>query len=111
MSPTVSASLRRLAIAALLVSVTTGSLTSCGGKRRPRATGGPGQGVGAAPTALMARAAREAAARNQPVVYQTPEGWRVEMYPRGKTPRGCQQVQERLSLNGRLVSTGLREVC
>ncbi|MGH7322794.1 MAG: YMGG-like glycine zipper-containing protein [Candidatus Rokuibacteriota bacterium] len=68
--------------------------------------------VGGTLTEISSRAARDAVSYNQPVAYQTPDGWqRVEASPQGITPRGCRQVQERIYQNGQLVREQIREVC
>lgn len=68
--------------------------------------------LGGTLTEISARAAREAAVQNQPVAYQSTDGWqRVEAWPQGTSPRGCRQVQERVYQNGQLVREQMREVC
>ena len=68
--------------------------------------------LGGSLTEISARASREAAQQNQPVTYQSTDGWhRVEAYPQGPAATGCRQVQERIYQNGQLVREQLREVC
>lgn len=68
--------------------------------------------LGGTLTEVSARASREAAYQNQPVSYQSTDGWqRVEAHPQGTTSIGCRQVQERVYQNGQLVREQLREIC
>jgi hypothetical protein len=70
--------------------------------------------VGATATEMRARAARQAAAENRPVAYQTEDGsQRVEAYPSATatTATGCRQVEERIYQNGQLLQVAVREVC
>ncbi len=74
--------------------------------------GALGAVLGGTLTEISSRAAREAAAENRPVAYQTQDGWqRVEAHPRGVAPSGCKQIQERVYQNGQLVQERTREVC
>jgi hypothetical protein len=68
--------------------------------------------LGGTLTEISSRAAREAATQNQPVAYQSTDGWqRVEARPYGVAPGGCRHVQERVYQNGQLVQERIREVC
>ncbi len=75
--------------------------------------GALGAVLGGTLTEIRSRAAREAAAENRPVAYQSEDGFqRVEAAPYGApSSRGCRQVQERVYQNGQLVQDTLREVC
>jgi len=72
---------------------------------------GLGAVLGGAMGEISDRAAREAAAKNQPVVYTNAPGTqRVEVAP--ERPKGnCQIVVEKFYENGQLVKEVEREVC
>jgi outer membrane lipoprotein SlyB len=69
--------------------------------------------AGATLTEISARAAREAAANNQPVEYRTEDGrgiYRAE--PRSYDPSTrCSKIHERVWEDGRLVKDQIKEVC
>ena len=69
--------------------------------------------LGGSLTEVSSRAARETAASNQPVAYQTTDGWqRVEAAPQGaSTVSGCREVRERVYQDNQLVREQIREVC
>jgi hypothetical protein len=59
-----------------------------------------------------ARAARESVASNQPVAYQSTDGWqRIETAPQGAGGARCRQVRERVYQDNQLVREQIREVC
>lgn len=63
-------------------------------------------------TAIASRAARESVRANQPVAYQSTDGWqRIEAVPRAESARGCRQVHERVYQDNELVREQIREVC
>ena len=62
-------------------------------------------------TEISSRAARESVASNQPVAYQSTDGWqRIEATPQGGGT-GCRQVRERVYQDNQLVREQIREVC
>jgi hypothetical protein len=68
--------------------------------------------LGGSLTEISSRAARESASTNQPVTYQSTDGWqRVEAAPQASTSRGCRQVRERVYQDNQLVREQIREVC
>ena len=68
--------------------------------------------LGGSLTEISSRAARESVASNQPVTYQTTDGWqRVEATPQTPTAPGCRQVRERVYQDNQLVREQIREVC
>jgi hypothetical protein len=68
--------------------------------------------LGGTLTEISSRAARESVAANQPVTYQSTDGWqRVEALPRTASGSGCRQVRERVYQDDRLVREQIREVC
>jgi glycine zipper 2TM protein len=68
--------------------------------------------LGGSLTEISSRAARESVASNQPVTYQSTDGWqRVEATPRPSGAPGCRQVVERVYQDNRLVREQVREVC
>jgi MFS family permease len=69
--------------------------------------------LGGTLTEISSRAAREAAAEGQPVVYQSSDGWqRVVATPQGAPAgAGCRMVKEQVYQDGRLVQERTREVC
>jgi len=71
--------------------------------------------LGGSLTEISSRAAREsvyANYANQPVAYQTTDGWqRVEAVPQTASARGCRQVRERVYQDNQLVREQIREVC
>jgi len=68
--------------------------------------------LGGSLTEISSRAARESVASNQPVTYQSTDGWqRVEATPRPSTGPGCRQVVERVYQDNQLVREQVREVC
>lgn len=99
--------------AGALVGAGAGALIDKNNRWRGAVLGGAlGAVLGGTLTEISSRAAREAAAQNRPVAYQTTDGWqRVEVQPRGAGPSGCRQVEERVYQNGQLVQERLREVC
>ena len=63
-------------------------------------------------TEISSRAARESVSANQPVAYQSTDGWqRIEAVPQTRNTRGCRQVHERVYQDNRLVREQIREVC
>jgi hypothetical protein len=102
----------RVARLGVVAIVLIGVLSAASGCRSARRASGPNIAPSsAAPTALILRAVREAASQNRPVSYEGAGGWRVDASPSGPTTLGCRPVQERLYLNGRLVSTRGHKVC
>jgi MFS family permease len=68
--------------------------------------------LGGSLTEISSRAARESVSANQPVAYQSTDGWqRVEAVPQAPTARGCRQVRERVYQDNQLVREQIREVC
>jgi hypothetical protein len=69
--------------------------------------------LGGSLTEISSRAARESAYANQPVTYQSTDGWqRVEAVPQGSgRAQGCRQVRERVYQDDQLVREQIREVC
>jgi hypothetical protein len=68
--------------------------------------------LGGSLTEISSRAARESVAANQPVAYQSTEGWqRIEAVPQTVNARGCRQVHERVYQDNRLVREQIRDVC
>ena len=68
--------------------------------------------LGGSLTEISSRAAREAVNTNQPVAYQSTDGWqRVEVAPQAPSARGCRQVHERVYQDNQLVREQIREVC
>jgi hypothetical protein len=68
--------------------------------------------LGGTVTEISSRAARESVAANQPITYQSTDGWqRVEAAPRTASAGGCRQVRERVYQDDRLVREQIREVC
>jgi hypothetical protein len=79
------------------------------GAARGAALGGV---LGGTVTEISSRAARESVAANQPITYQSTDGWqRVEAAPRTASAGGCRQVRERVYQDDRLVREQIREVC
>ena len=71
-----------------------------------------GDVLGGSVTAIASRAARESVSANQPVAYQSTDGWqRVEAVPQTQNARGCRQVHERVYQDNELVREQIREVC
>ena len=71
-----------------------------------------GDVLGGSLTAIASRAARESVSANQPVAYQSTDGWqRIEAVPRAENVRGCRQVHERVYQDNELVREQIREVC
>ena len=68
--------------------------------------------LGGSLTEISSRAARESVAANQPVAYQSTDGWqRVEAVPQTQNAPGCRQVHERVYQDNQLVREQIREVC
>ena len=68
--------------------------------------------LGGSLTEISSRAARESVASNQPVAYQSTDGWqRVEAMPQPPGGPGCRQVRERVYQDNQLVREQIREVC
>ena len=68
--------------------------------------------LGGSVTEISSRAARESVSANQPVAYQSTDGWqRIEAVPQTRNTRGCRQVHERVYQDNRLVREQIREVC
>jgi hypothetical protein len=68
--------------------------------------------LGGSLTEISSRAARESVSTNQPVAYQSTDGWqRVEALPQPQNARGCRQVHERVYQDNQLVREQIREVC
>jgi hypothetical protein len=68
--------------------------------------------LGGTLTEISSRAAREAVSTNQPVAYQSTDGWqRIEAVPQTSSARGCRQVRERVYQDNQLVREQVREVC
>ena len=68
--------------------------------------------LGGSLTEISSRAARESVASNQPVTYQSTDGWqRVEATPQAPGGPGCRQVRERVYQDTQLVREQIREVC
>jgi hypothetical protein len=65
------------------------------------------------PTQISSRAARESVALNQPVAYQSTDGWqRIEAAPHeSRSVAGCRHVRERIYQDNQLVREQIREVC
>ncbi|MBI3456214.1 MAG: glycine zipper 2TM domain-containing protein [Candidatus Rokubacteria bacterium] len=95
------------------VGAAAGALIDKNNRWRGAVIGGAlGAVLGGTLTEISTRAAREAAAENRPVAYQSADGWqRVEAYPQGIGPNGCRQVKEQVYQNGQLVREQMREVC
>jgi hypothetical protein len=73
---------------------------------------GAALGAAGSLTEISSRASREAVSTNQPVAYQSTDGWqRVEAVPRTQNARGCRQVPERVYQDNQLVREQIREVC
>lgn len=71
-----------------------------------------GDSLGGSVTEISSRAARESVSANQPVAYQSTDGWqRIEAVPQTRNTRGCRQVHERVYQDNRLVREQIREVC
>lgn len=71
-----------------------------------------GDVLGGSLTAIASRAARESVSANQPVAYQSTDGWqRIEAVPQTQNARGCRQVHERVYQDNELVREQIREVC
>jgi hypothetical protein len=90
-----------------------GALVDSGNRWRGAVIGGAlGAVAGGTLTEISSRAAREAAAENRTVAYQSENGWqRVEARPQGKSARGCRLVKEQVYQDGRRVREQTREVC
>jgi hypothetical protein len=90
-----------------------GALIDSNNRWRGAVIGGAlGAVLGGTVTEISSRAAREAAAENRAVAYQSENGWqRVEARPQGRTARGCRQVKEQVYQDGRLTRQEMREVC
>lgn len=68
--------------------------------------------LGGSLTEISSRAARESVSANQPVAYQSTDGWqRVEATPQAPGAPGCHQVRERVYQDNQLVREQIREVC
>ena len=71
-----------------------------------------GDVLGGSVTEISSRAARESVSANQPVAYQSTDGWqRIEAVPQTQNARGCRQVHERVYQDNELVREQIREVC
>jgi hypothetical protein len=99
--------------AGAVVGAGAGALIDKNNRWRGAALGAALGGVlGGSVTEISSRAARESVAANQPVAYQTTDGWqRVEAAPQPQSPRGCRQVHERVYQDNELVREQIREVC
>jgi uncharacterized membrane protein len=94
------------------VGATAGALLDEDNRWRGGVIGGAlGAALGGALGEISNRASREAARRDQPVVYTNQAGTRrVEAYPRS-TRGDCQIVKEKYYEHGELVKVTEREVC
>ncbi len=99
--------------AGAVVGAGAGALIDKDNRWRGAALGAALGGVlGGSLTEISSRAARESIAANQPVAYQTTDGWqRVEVAPRPASAQGCRQVRERVYQDNQLVREQIREVC
>jgi hypothetical protein len=99
--------------AGAVVGAGAGALIDRDNRWRGAALGAALGGVlGGTLTEISSRAAREAVAANQPVAYQSTDGWqRVEAVPQTPSARGCRQVRERVYQDNQLVREQVREVC
>lgn len=100
--------------AGAVVGAGAGALIDKDNRWRGAALGAALGGVlGGSLTEISSRAARESVASNQPVAYQSTDGWqRVEAAPQGSgSTSGCRQVRERVYQDNQLVREQIREVC
>lgn len=99
--------------AGAVVSAGAGALIDKDNRWRGAAHGAaPGGVLGGSLTEISSRAAWGSVNANQPVAYQSTDGWqRVEAVPQDEDARGCGQVHERVYQDDRLVREQIREVC
>jgi Glycine zipper 2TM domain len=99
--------------AGAVVGAGAGALIDKDNRWRGAGLGGAlGDVLGGSITEISSRAARESVAANQPVAYQSTDGWqRVEAVPQSRAARGCHQVHERVYQDNQLVREQIREVC
>jgi hypothetical protein len=99
--------------AGAVVGAGAGALIDKDNRWRGAALGAALGGVlGGSLTEISSRAARESVAGNQPVAYQSTDGWqRIEAVPQTPNARGCRQVHERVYQDNQLVREQIREVC
>jgi hypothetical protein len=99
--------------AGAVVGAGAGALIDKDNRWRGAALGAALGGVlGGSLTEISSRAAREAVSTNQPVAYQSTDGWqRVEAVPQAQNVPGCRQVHERVYQDNQLVREQIREVC
>lgn len=96
-----------------VLGATAGALIDKHNRWRGAVIGGAlGAVLGGTVTEVASRAAREAAAENRLVAYQSTDGFqRVEAEPVGSPRSGCRQVQERVYQDGQLVREQIRQIC